>query len=161
MLRSRRFREIVFLAIGISTPVGILAVNASAFVMRHLTEFRVGLAACALVSGLSLNGLFAWQTLVRGRRYAPLLYSEYRRWLLAVAVIYVLGWSAFGAYGTYWSMHDPRRLPDPTSVSIAVVLLLLPFAITILARRLNLVDMEQKEEDKQGPPRRRRTTTHS
>jgi len=59
MLRSRRFREIVFLAIGISTPVGILAVNASAFVMRHLTEFRVGLAVCALVSGLSLNGLAA------------------------------------------------------------------------------------------------------
>jgi hypothetical protein len=157
MLRSRRFREIVFLAVGISTPVGILAVNASAFVMRHLTEFRVGLAVCALVSGLSLNGLFAWQTLLRGRRYAPLLYSEYRFWLVSVAIVYVLGWSAFGAYGTYYSMQDPKRLPDPTSVLIAVVLLLLPFAITILARRLNLVRMEQEEENKQGPPPRRGT----
>ena len=37
------------------TPVGILAVNASAFVMVHLQAFRIGIAACALVSGLVLT----------------------------------------------------------------------------------------------------------
>ena len=156
-LGSRRFREVVFLVVGVSTPVGILAVNGSAFIMRHLVEFRWGIAACALISGLSLNGLFAWQALVRGRRYAPLLYSEYRRWLVGVAVLYVLAWSGFGAYGTYYSMQDPKRLPDLTSVLIALVLLLLPFAITVLSRRVNLVRIEQHERagHKKGPPPRR------
>jgi hypothetical protein len=50
MLRSRRLREIVLLTLGVITPIGILAVNASAFVMVHLTQFRIGIAACALVS---------------------------------------------------------------------------------------------------------------
>ena len=58
------------------TPLGILAVNASAFVMVHLNEFRVGIAACAVVSGLVLNGLTAWWLLRMVSRNAPPLYRE-------------------------------------------------------------------------------------
>ena len=71
MLSSRRLREIVLLTLGVITPVGILAVNASAFVMVHLTQFRIGIAACALVSGLVLNGLTAWWLLRLASRTAP------------------------------------------------------------------------------------------
>ena len=39
MLRSRRLRETVLLSLGVITPLGILAVNASAFVMAPLTQF--------------------------------------------------------------------------------------------------------------------------
>src|SRR5260370_41178398 len=46
MLSSRRLRESVLLTLGVITPVGILAVNASAFDMAHLTQFRIGFAAC-------------------------------------------------------------------------------------------------------------------
>ncbi|HVH62976.1 MAG TPA: hypothetical protein VNA65_05190, partial [Candidatus Dormibacteraeota bacterium] len=59
-LTTRRLREFLLLGLGVITPIGILAVNASAFVMVHLTEFRIGIAACALISGLVLNGLTAW-----------------------------------------------------------------------------------------------------
>ena len=60
MLSSRRLREFVLLTLGVITPIGILAVNASAFVMTHLQAFRFGIAGCALLSGLVLNGLTAW-----------------------------------------------------------------------------------------------------
>ncbi len=152
----RRFREVLFLVVGISTPVGVLGVNASAFVMRHLGEFRFGIAACALISGLSLNGLGAWLALTRAQRHAPLVYAEYRKWLIAAAVVYVLAWSGFGAYGTYYSMEDPNKLPNTAAVLTAIALLLLPFGITFLSRRLNLVEMEEKEEQRREEPRARR-----
>src|SRR5260370_33228853 len=59
MLSSRRLRESVLLTLGVITPVGILAVNASAFVMLHPTQFRTGISACALLSGPGLHGLNA------------------------------------------------------------------------------------------------------
>ena len=95
------------MVVGVVTPIGILAVNAAAFVMRHLTEFRVGLAAAALVSGMLLNGLAAWAAIRFARRNAPLLYAEYRRVALAAAVLFVAVPSAIGAYWTYLGLVDP------------------------------------------------------
>src|SRR5437879_12609716 len=80
-LGSTRLREAVFLVIGTSTPIGILAVNGSAFVMQHLSQFQVAIAVCALISGLSLNGLTAWVAMSRAERFAPRLFAESRPWL--------------------------------------------------------------------------------
>src|ERR1051326_6850622 len=135
-LGSQRIREIVFVVVGAATPIGILAVNASAFVMQHLGEFRVGIAVCALVSGLSLNGLTAWAVLDRAQRYAPQLIAEYRAWLLAAGLVFVAAISALGAYWTYESMQDPHRPPNLSAVLSALWLLLLPVLMTFIARRL-------------------------
>lgn len=129
----------MFLAVGVATPVGILAVNASAFVMLHLAEFRVAIAVCALVSGLCLNGLGAYVALGRARAYAPQLFAEYRTWAVGLAAVVVLVWSVLGAYWTYQSMRDPRSLPNLYAVLTAVWLLLLPFAATALSRRFRLL----------------------
>ncbi len=83
------------------TPIGILAVNASAFVMTHLVAFRIGIAACAVVSGLVLNGLTAWWLLRLVSRQAPPLYREYRLWALGASVLIVLLTAAAGGYLTY------------------------------------------------------------
>lgn len=138
-LDSRQVREAVFLIIGVSTPIGILAVNASAFIMDHLLQFRVAIAVCALASGLSLNGLGAWAALNRGRRFVPDLYAEYKYWLVGGAVLFVIGWSVFGAYLTYESMKDRHQLPNLYAVLTAIWLLILPVAMTFLTRRLNLL----------------------
>ena len=111
------------------TPVGILAVNASAFVMVHLQAFRVGIAACALVSGLVLNGLTAWWLLRLASRNAPPLYREYRTWAIGAAVFLVLVTAVGGGYLTYLGLGDPRRLPDALSVIVAT------FMIVPLLRR--------------------------
>jgi hypothetical protein len=132
-------REAVFLVIGLSTPLGILAVNGSAFIMDHLEQFRVAIGVCALASGLSLNGLGAWAALSRGRRFAPDLYAEYRYWLVSGAVLFVIAWSVLGAYLTYESMKDRNQLPNLFAVLTAIWLLILPVAITLVSRRLNLL----------------------
>ena len=137
-LDARQVREIIFLVIGLSTPIGILAVNGSAFVVDHLDQFRAAIAVCALASGLSLNGLGAWAALNRAARFAPDLYREYRIWLIVGGVLFVLAWSVLGAYWTYESMKDRRQLPNLYAVLTAVWLLVLPVALTFVTRRFNL-----------------------
>src|SRR6266849_8504876 len=132
--RSRRLREVVLLAVGVITPVGILAVNASAFVMVHLTQFRIGIAACALLSGLVLNGLTAWWLLRLASRNAPPLFREYRTWAVGAAVLIVLVTAAGGGFLTYLGLRDPKLLPDALSVVVATFMLALPFAVSIAAR---------------------------
>lgn len=149
-LNARQLREVIFLIIGVSTPIGILAVNGSAFIVDHLTQFRVAIAVCALASGLSLNGLGAWAALNRGRRFAPDLYAEYRHWLVAGATLIVLGWSVFGAYLTYQSMQDRRQLPNLYAVLTAIWLLILPVAITFVSRRLNLLAGDRPPTPQEG-----------
>jgi hypothetical protein len=136
-LGSQRVREIVFLAVGASTPVGILAVNGSAFVMQHLAQFAVGIAVCALVSGLSLNGFTAWAVLQRAERMVPQIYAQYRIWLVVVAVLIVLLTAVVGAYLTYLSMQNTALLPNIYAVLTALWLLLLPVLMTFVARRFN------------------------
>lgn len=135
-LRSQRFREAVFVVIGASTPVGILAVNGSAFIMQHLGQFAIGIGVCALISGLSLNGLTAWIVLGRAERFAPQLFAEYRIWLLVAAVVIVTVSAGVGAYLTYYSMQKPDQLPNIYAVLTAVWLLLLPVLMTFVARKL-------------------------
>jgi len=135
-LGSQRVREIVFLVIGASTPVGILAVNGSAFIMQHLSQFAVGIAVCALISGLSLNGLTGWVVLGRAERFAPQLFAEYRIWLFSAAVLIVLVTAGVGAWLTYLSMQRPDQLPNLYAVLTALWLLFLPVLMTFVARKL-------------------------
>jgi hypothetical protein len=118
------------------TPVGILAVNASAFVMVHLSAFRIGIAGCALVSGLVLNGLTAWWLLRLASRNAPPLYREYRMWAIGATTLLVLVTAGGGGYLTYLGLNDPKRLPDALSVVVATFMLLLPLAVSVAGRRL-------------------------
>src|ERR1035437_4921958 len=136
MFRSRRVRESVLLVLGVITPIGILAVNASAFVMSHLAQFRIGIAACALVSGLVLNGLTAWWVLRLAHPNAPQPDREHRWSGIGVATVIVLLTAAGGGYLTYLGLRDPKRLPDVLSVFVASFMILLPFAVTIAARRM-------------------------
>jgi len=117
MFQSRRLRESILLVLGVITPLGILAVNISAFVMAHLAEFRIGIAALALLSGLVLNGLTAWWLLRLASRSAAPLFAEYRRWAIGAAVLIVAGVGALCAYTERYLtatvgqrvMHDLRQ----------------------------------------------------
>jgi hypothetical protein len=104
--------------------------------MVHLAAFRMGIAACALVSGLVLNGLTAWWLLRMASRNAPPLYREYRMWAIGAATLLVLLTAAGGGYLTYLGLRDPGRLPDSLSVIVAMFMLGLPFAVSIAARRM-------------------------
>ena len=135
-LRSRRLREVLLVTLGVITPIGILAVNASAFVMLHLPTFRLGIAGLAVLSGLVLNGLAAWWLLRLASLRAAQLYREYRTWLIGAAVLIVALTAAAGGYLTYLGLRDPRHLPDSLSMVVASFMLLLPVAVTFAGRRI-------------------------
>ncbi len=136
MLRSRRLRELALVSLGVITPLGILAVNGSAFVMLHLTQFRIGIAACAVISGIVLNGLTAWWLLRMASRSAPPLYREYRTWAIGAAVLIVGLTAGAAGYLTYLGLSNPARLPDPLSIVVATFTLLLPLAVAVVGRRI-------------------------
>ncbi len=144
---------------GVVTPIGILAVNVSAFVMVHLTEFRIGIAACALLSGLVLNGLTAWWLLRIASRNAPPLFREYRMWAIGVAILIVALTAAGGGYLTYLGLRDPKRLPDTLSMVVATFMLLLPLAVTFAGRRMagmgGIIPVDDPAGKEKSPPRRR------
>jgi hypothetical protein len=103
--------------------------------MVHLEAFRFGIAGCAVISGLVLNGLTAWWLLRLVSRNNPPLYREYRMPAMAGSVLIVLLTAAAGGYLTYLGLRDPRHLPDALSVLVATVMIALPFAVSIAARR--------------------------
>jgi hypothetical protein len=164
MLRTRRLRELALVALGVITPLGILAVNGSAFVMLHLTQFRIGIATCAVISGLVLNGLTGWWLLRLASRNAPPLYREYRTWAIGAAVL-IVGLTAGGAgYLTYLGLRDPSRLPDPLSVVVATFTLLLPLAVAVAGRRMaglgGILPVDESRATTTGLSRTRKNRSH-
>jgi hypothetical protein len=164
MLRTRRLRELALVALGVITPLGILAVNGSAFVMLHLTQFRIGIATCAVISGLVLNGLTGWWLLRLASRNAPPLYREYRTWAIGAAVL-IVGLTAGGAgYLTYLGLRDPSRLPDPLSVVVATFTLLLPLAVAVAGRRMaglgGILPVDEARATTAGVSRTRKNRSH-
>lgn len=134
LLRGYLSSRLVLLIIGIITPIGILVVNAAAFVYKNLAQFRIGIAACALISSLVLNGLTAsWLLRLAGRRSMS-LYLEHRDWATIVATIIVIATSVGAAIFTYIGMSNPNRLPDGLAVLTALLALFVPLGITYVSR---------------------------
>ncbi len=152
----RRIRELALLTIGVITPIGILAVNISAFVMGHLPAFRLIVAGCALISGLVLNGLTAWWVLRLASRNANPLYREYRTWAIGIAILIVVLTAAGGGYLTYLGMRDPSHLPDSLSMIVASFMLLLPLGVTFAGRRMAGIGGIIPIDEPPGKERRRR-----
>ena len=136
-LRREPLLRRLLLVIGVITPVGILVVNASAFVMRNLTQFRILIAASALVSSLVLNGMAASWVLQFARRRAIQAYMSHPDAAVVIATIVVVASALGAAYFTYLGMRDPTRLPDAIAVITALVALVVPLAFAYGLRRLS------------------------
>lgn len=134
LLRGYLSSRLLLVAIGVITPIGILVVNGAAFIMRNLAQFRIGIAACALISSLVLNGLTAsWLLRLAGRREIS-IYVQHRDWATIVATIVVIGSSIGAAIFTYIGMSNPAHLPDGLAVITSLLALLVPLAITWFSR---------------------------
>jgi uncharacterized membrane protein len=127
-------RRLLLLVVGVVTPLGILVVNASAFVMRNLLQFRFAIAACALISSLVLNGLTAVWLLKLARRRGVPLYVKHSDWAIIAAGIIVVAASSAAAIFTWIGLSDPKRLPDGLSVLTALAALLIPLGLTYASR---------------------------
>src|ERR1700737_5191687 len=111
LLRGYLSSRLLLIVVGIITPVGILVVNAAAFVMRNLQQFRIGIAICALISSLVLNGLTAsWLLRLAGRRSIS-IYVQHQEWASVIATTVVLATSIGAAIFTYIGTATPSHLP--------------------------------------------------
>ena len=136
LLRGYLSSRLLLVAIGIITPIGILVVNGAAFVMHNLAQFRVGIAVCALISSLVLNGLTASWLLRLARRKGLPLYLAHPDWAVILATVLVLATSVGAAIFTFIGMRDPGRLPDGLAVLTAFLALFVPLALTYASRLL-------------------------
>lgn len=128
--RWRRLGNIAVLVVGLVAPLGVLAVNGAVFLMQHVSTFRLIIAVLTAVSGIVLNSLVARQALRFARLNLPLIYREYRRWIIILAVIGVLISVLLGTFLTYEGMADIRHLPSAAAVLGSLVALIMPFALT-------------------------------
>src|SRR6202171_1941034 len=134
LLRGYLSSPLVLIVVGIITPVGILGVNGAAFVMRNLEQFRIGIAVCALISSLVLNGLTAsWLLRLAGRRQIA-LYVRHQERAGGIATTVGVATSIGAAIFTYIGMGNPSHLPDILSVLTALAALLVPMGITYFSR---------------------------
>ncbi len=134
LLRGSLSSRLLLVAGGIITPIGILVVNIAAFVMRNLAQFRIGIAVCALISSLVLNGLTAsWLLRLAGRRSIS-IYLQHQEWATVIATIVVLATSIGAAIFTYIGMSNPNHLPDRLAVITSLLALLVPLGIAYFSR---------------------------
>lgn len=134
LLRGYLGSRLLLVAIGVVTPIGILVVNAAAFVMRNLVQFRIAIAACALISSLVLNGLTAsWLLRLAGKKSLS-IYMQHRDWATILATIVVIASSIGAAIFTYIGMSNPSHLPDGLAVLTSLLALFVPLAITWFSR---------------------------
>jgi hypothetical protein len=159
--RLKRIRNPVLLIVGVIAPLGVLAVNGAAFLMQHLSQFSVTIAGLTALSCLLLNGLAARQAMVIARRNATPLFTEYRRWIICLAVVAVLLSAAVATYLTYQGMQNPRQLPDVKSVLGALVALGVPFLLTYAERGVlrRFVRFGRGRPTEPPPPRPRTNST--
>ena len=148
----RRAQEAIILAIGVFTPLGVLAVNGSAFLMQHFSETRLILTFGALLSGLLLNSLAAYAGHRRARRHVPDLLHEYRWSIWGLIVLIVVGSAVVGSYLTWLGLENASRLPNRYAVIASAFLLLFPFVITLLARRFDRGRPETRPGKRKKPP---------
>ena len=134
LLRGYLSSRLLLVAIGIITPIGILVVNGAAFVMRNLAQFRSGIAVCALISSLVLNGLTASWLLRLAARRSIAIYVQHQEWATIIATIVVLATSIGAAIFTYIGMSNPGHLPDTLAVVTSLLALLVPLGITYFTR---------------------------
>lgn len=151
--RWRRVGNVAVLVVGLIAPLSVLAVNGAVFLMQHVSTFRLIVAVLTAVSGIVLNSLAARQALRFARLNVPLMYREYRRWIIVLAVIGVLISVVVGTFLTYEGMANVHDLPSAAAVLGSLVALIMPFALTFGERLVLRPMMELRERRQERPTR--------
>jgi len=155
--RWRQLGNVAVLVVGLIAPLGVLAVNGAVFLMQHVSTFREIIAAMTVVSGVVLNSLAARQALRFAHANLPLIYREYRRWIIVLAVIGVFISVSVGTLLTYAGMENVHDLPSLAAVLGSLVALIMPFALTfgerlILRPALEMRARRQAQRERPARP---------
>jgi hypothetical protein len=122
--------------IGALTPVGLIAVNISVFVVKNLAEFRWGITILAFVSGLLLNSWAAlniYRTLQR-RRPDHALVNERNQELVLVGGMLIVA-AFLTALFCYMGLSSEANLPNGVTFITGIGAVLIPILLQAIFRR--------------------------
>jgi len=128
------WRTCILPVIGLATPVGLLVVNFSAWVISQLGAFRWGVAVSAFISALILNSL----TAVNVYRYVRNRWPEFvtsrqenGTWVLVGAITLILITAFLSSVFSYVGMANPHRLPNAIAVVTGFLGVMIPLGLSL------------------------------
>ncbi|MHB8395447.1 MAG: hypothetical protein ACYDC5_13350 [Candidatus Dormibacteria bacterium] len=128
------WRSCTLPVIGLATPIGLLMVNFSAWVISQLGAFRWGVAVSALISALILNSLSAINVYRYIRnRWPEFIISrvEHENVVLLGAIALVIIIAILSALFSYVGMANPKDLPNGIAVVTGFVGVVIPLGLII------------------------------
>lgn len=134
------WRSCILPVIGLATPVGLLVVNFSAWVISQLGAFRFGVAVSAFISALVLNSLTAINVLRFVRRRWPYFIvsrPENGTWVLVGAVVVILATAFLSSIFSYVGMSNPHDLPNGIAVITGFLGVIIPLGLAVGMNRRN------------------------
>ena len=123
--------------VGAITPVGLIVVNISVFIVKHLPEFRWTIAILAFVSGLMLNswaGLNIYRALQRHRPDHPLVHERNQEIVLVGGMLVIIIAAFLTALFCYLGLSSEANLPNGVTFITGVVAVLVPVMLQALFR---------------------------
>jgi len=124
--------------IGALTPLGLIAVNISVFVVKNLAEFRWGITILAFVSSVMLNSWAALNIYRTFQRRAPdhALVSDRNQELVLVGGMLIVIVAAFlTALFCYLGLSSEANLPNGVTFITGVGAVLIPILLQAIFRR--------------------------
>ncbi|MBV8195615.1 MAG: hypothetical protein JOY80_08815 [Candidatus Dormibacteraeota bacterium] len=118
--------------VGAVTPVGLIVVNISVFIVKHLPEFRWTIAILAFVSGLMLNswaGLNIYRAFQRRRPEHPLVTERNQELVLVGGMLFVIVAAFLTALFCYLGLSSEAQLPNGVTFITGVVAVLVPIVL--------------------------------
>ncbi len=124
--------------IGAVTPVGLIVVNISVFIVKHLAEFRWTIAVLAFVSSLMLNswaGLNIYRLVQRRRPEHALVHERNQEVVLVGGMGVIIIIAFLTALFCYLGLSSEANLPNGVTFVTGAVAILLPFLAQTLFRQ--------------------------
>ncbi|HEX6539177.1 MAG TPA: hypothetical protein VF155_08360 [Candidatus Dormibacteraeota bacterium] len=124
--------------IGALTPVGLIVVNISVFIVKNLAEFRWAITILAFVSGLMLNSWAAiniYRTLQRRRPESALVSERNQEIALVLGMLVVIVAAFLTALFCYMGLSSEANLPNGVTFITGVGAVLIPIVLQGFFRR--------------------------
>ncbi|HKR99364.1 MAG TPA: hypothetical protein VJU79_07600 [Candidatus Dormibacteraeota bacterium] len=131
--RPRRLRQLkrwIIPAVGAVTPIGLIVVNISVFIVKHLSEFRWTIAILAFVSSLMLNswaGLNIYRVIQHRRPDHALVHERNQEVVLVGGMGVIIALAFLTALFCYLGLSSEANLPNGVTFITGVAAILLPF----------------------------------
>ena len=136
--RTKQLKRWIIPAIGAVTPIGLIVVNISVFIVKHLSEFRWTIAILAFVSSLMLNswaGLNIYRVIQHRRPDHALVHEKNQEVVLVGGMGLIIAMAFLTALFCYLGLSSEANLPNGVTFITGVLAILLPFVAQAVFRQ--------------------------